>query len=336
MDINELDDEILDSESGGTNEQPSITTSYQEEQQNDILDDLLKSKGIDDSSKITFEEDDGSIVERSWNDLTKEEKFNILNTPTQYSQNEDEIDQEEADLINQIRLSGLTPSQYMHQLQSQSNSDREEPRYKIDDLSDDEIYLLDLESRVGELTDEEAAQALASAKENQSVYSKQIEGIRKEYKEREDFENAQIQADIENQQRAAFENYQMSVIDAIDRFDSIGDLDLNFDDEDKDELARFMLSQDENGYNYFYQALQQPENQIKAAWFLLNGDEAFRSISDYFKNQIKQVSQSQYNKGFQDGKNGNSSRPNIYIDNQKNNTLTNRSYNSVNDLFDED
>jgi hypothetical protein len=76
----------------------------------------------------------------------------------------------------------------------------------------------------------------------------------------------------------------MSVIDAIDRFDSIGDLDLNFDDEDKDELARFMLSQDENGYNYFYQALQQPENQIKAAWFLLNGDEAFRSISDYFKN----------------------------------------------------
>jgi hypothetical protein len=47
-----------------------------------------------------------------------------------------------------------------------------------------------LESRVGELTDEEAAQALASAKENQSVYNKQIEGIRKEYKEREDFENA--------------------------------------------------------------------------------------------------------------------------------------------------
>jgi hypothetical protein len=54
-------------------------------------------------------------------------------------------------------------------------------------LSDDEIYLLDLESRVGELTDEAAAQALASAKQDEELYKKQVEGIRKEYKEREDF-----------------------------------------------------------------------------------------------------------------------------------------------------
>jgi len=31
-------------------------------------------------------------------------------------------------------------------------------------LSDDEVYILDLESRVGELTDEQAAQALNIAK----------------------------------------------------------------------------------------------------------------------------------------------------------------------------
>jgi DNA-binding transcriptional MocR family regulator len=43
-----------------------------------------------------------------------------------------------------------------------------------------------LESRVGELPDETAAQALASAKQNEELFNKQIEGIRKEYKERED------------------------------------------------------------------------------------------------------------------------------------------------------
>jgi len=30
-----------------------------------------------------FEDDNNQIVERSWNDLSKEEKFNILNTPTE-------------------------------------------------------------------------------------------------------------------------------------------------------------------------------------------------------------------------------------------------------------
>jgi len=44
-----------------------------------------------------------------------------------------------------------------------------------------------LESRVGELTDEMAAQALSNAKQNEELFNKQVEGIRKEYKEREDY-----------------------------------------------------------------------------------------------------------------------------------------------------
>jgi len=46
---------------------------------------------------------------------------------------------------------------------------------------------LDLESRVGELTDEVAAQALTNAKQNEELFKKQVDGIRKEYKEREDY-----------------------------------------------------------------------------------------------------------------------------------------------------
>jgi len=43
-----------------------------------------------------------------------------------------------------------------------------------------------------------------------------------------------------------------------------------------------MLSQDESGKNYLYEALQDPETLTKAAWFILNGEEAFDSITDYF------------------------------------------------------
>jgi len=47
----------------------------------------------------------------------------------------------------------MTPEQYINQFNAPVQT---EPQYKIDDLSDDEVYILDLESRVGELSDEEA------------------------------------------------------------------------------------------------------------------------------------------------------------------------------------
>jgi hypothetical protein len=46
-----------------------------------------------------------------------------------------------------------------------------------------------LESRVGEISDELATQALNSAKQNEELFNKQVEGIRKEYKEREDLQS---------------------------------------------------------------------------------------------------------------------------------------------------
>jgi hypothetical protein len=43
-----------------------------------------------------------------------------------------------------------------------------------------------------------------------------------------------------------------------------------------------MLSRDQAGKNYLFEALQDPETLTKAAWFILNGEEAFNTISDYF------------------------------------------------------
>ena len=57
----------------------------------------------------------------------------------------------------------MTPSEFINQISA--GEVVQEPQYSIDQLSDDEIYLLDLESRVGELTDEQAAQALNIAKQ---------------------------------------------------------------------------------------------------------------------------------------------------------------------------
>lgn len=338
--INDLDDDDV-IESGQVNVETSLKqeeNNSNQQNQDDYISDFLKTRGIDDPSKIMFEDDNNQMVERNWNDLSKEEKLNILNMPLETTQetdtNENDLTEEEINLLNQIRQSNMTPAEYINQLSSKETV--QEPQYSIDQLSDDEVYLLDLESRVGELSDEQAASALNIAKQqDEELYKKQIEGIRREYKEREDLKNQQTQAQIEEEQLEAFNAYRDSVVNAIDNFTSIGNLDLNFEDADKENLAEFMLSQDEAGKNYLYEALQDPEILTKAAWFILNGEEAFNSITDYFKNQIKLVSENQYKKGLEDGKKGvnTPSQPTVVITKQKNN---HRQYNSIEDLDDEE
>lgn len=322
------------------NEPPAQQYSNNDDEDDSFMLDFLKSKGIDDPDKIKFENDNGEIEERSWNDLNREEQINILNTPLPTQQTINYIDEsnslseDEINLINSIRQSNMNPNEYLQQIAG--TNVQQEPQYKIDDLSDDELYILDLESRVGELTDDEAALALSNAKQNEEFYKKQVEGIRKEYKEREDFKSAQEQAEIEQQQQEAFDQYQQSIINAIDSFNSIGNLDLNMEDVDKNDLAEFMLAQDETGSNYLYRALQDPDTLVKAAWFILNGDDAFDNISDYFTNQIKLISENQYKKGYLDGQKGNEpSRPGVVIKKQKSNPQQ-RKLNSIYDLYDED
>lgn len=273
--------------------------------EDDIISEYLRLKGISDPNKIMFEDDNNQIVERPWGDLTREEKLNILNTPSEdnvqqpVTEYRNDLTQEEADFLNSLRSQGISVKQYIDSIQTPN-----EPTYKIDDLSDDEVYLLDLESRVGELSDDEAAEMLNNAKQNEQIFQKQIEGIRREYKEREDYQSQQDKAAQEQEAEEQFAQYQRVISEAIDDLNSVGNLDINLEDADKEDLAEFILSQDENGSNYLQEALQDPRTLVKAAWFIMNGDEAFNSIEGYFTDQIKKVSDAQYKKGYEDALKG--------------------------------
>lgn len=330
------DDDILEPGEQHETQEPPTNEPPGQEQEGDFMSDFLKTRGIDDLNSINFQDDDGNITTRKWDELSNEEKINILNMPLETEEVEDNNDltEDEIALLTQIRQSNMTPTEYLQSIAGEQVEVT--PQYKIDELSDDEVYLLDLESRVGELTDEEAAQALNTAKSNEEFFKKQIEGIRKEYKEREDLKAQQEEAEREQEQQQAFENYQAQVVDAINGFTSIGNFDLNFEDADKEELAEFMLSRDQAGKNYLFEALQDPETLTKAAWFILNGEEAFNTISDYFTQQIKLVSENQYKKGLEDGKKGVQTRPTVVIDNSKKNNNQNRQYKSIFDFDDDD
>lgn len=287
----------------------------QEEPQEDLITSLLKEKGIDDPSKIKFEDDDNKIEERNWNDLTHEEQLNILNTPTSTPKDDtDDLDDDEIELLNYLRTNGLSAEEYSNMLMKQgadayARQISGQPHYQIDDLSDDELYVLDLQSRAEGITDEEAHQALEKAKENPELFKKQIDGTRNEYKKIEE-QNAQAQqAQEQKQQEAQYQELTNNVLDAIQNMNQIGSLDLEMDDDDKNELANFILAKDGAGVSYLAKALRDPQTLTRMAWFALKGEEAIDSINDYYINEIKKISRSRYEQGLKDGKarKGNSS-----------------------------
>lgn len=195
-----IDDDLDDFE--GAEETPQVEEPtqqieeppQQEETPPDLLTSLLRTKGIEDKSKIKFENDEGEIEEKNWTDLSTEDQLNILTANEKPTLND-----AESELLESIRKSGLTPSEYLNYVANNEVQryiqNSQEPSYEIDQYTDDELYLMDLMSKMGDITEEEALDALEKAKSNESLYKKQIAAIRSEYKRAE--EENQMQAQLE-------------------------------------------------------------------------------------------------------------------------------------------
>lgn len=56
----------------------------------------------------------------------------------------------------------------------------------IDQYSDDELYVMDLLSKAEGITEQEALEALNNAKSNESLFKKQVDSIRNDYRRVED------------------------------------------------------------------------------------------------------------------------------------------------------
>lgn len=77
-----------------------------------IISEFLKSRGIEDISKIKYEGEDGEEEEIDWNTLDSSEKLSILNQLN--SGPETDLDDSELQLINAIRSSRMSPSEYLN------------------------------------------------------------------------------------------------------------------------------------------------------------------------------------------------------------------------------
>ena len=303
------------------------------EHSSDIITELLRDRGIEDSNKIKFEGEDGIITERSWNDLSPEEQKEILNQSPSKDPDVD-LDEEEIKMINSMRLHGMNPQEYVQALRNQGaqqNQTPEEPNYEVDDLTDDELFMLDLQYRSPDMSEEEIYQALDNAKQNKEVFEKQMQGTREYYKGLEQDIKNQKNLEAQEQEKQNFQKYSNAIMDSIQSINSIGNLDINLNQEDQEELAQFILGRDQAGINWFGKALEDPDTVVRMAWFALKGEDVFNDIENYISQQIKTASQNSYNKGLEDGKKSRQKESNVVI-NPKSYQSTNTQKQTINDL----
>lgn len=282
------------------NDDPDNSDDDSDDDSDDFTLQVLRLKGINDPSKIKFEDESGAIVERDWNDLSDNERLMIL---AGTEDPERDLEEEEILFINQLRENNLTPQQYIQSIQQKAAQEALEnyqqglaPTYEIDSLSDDELFALDLLEKVGEenITDEELQEALEHAKANPTLFAKQIEGLRATYKnledqQRYDAEQAQIQ-----QAEQQYQEFSNKVLNEIASFNSLANQEIELSTDDKNDIANYMLTRRDTGISDFYQDMQDPATATLAAFWLLRGPE----ILSEMENQIKAA----YQRGFTMGK----------------------------------
>lgn len=302
------DDDILEGQEEinqeTTTTQDTTPSDKQEESQTDFITELLKDRGITDKSKIQFEED-GVVKDMNWDDLSDSDKLNIIRTSSPVQRSDaDDLDREEQEFINQIRQSGMKPSEFIDYTKSQAISDYQNqntvPQYSVDQYDDDSLFIADFMSRIQGSTEEEANEALEQAKSNPDLWKRQIDSIRNQYKMIEDETKMQQQTEADAQAQEQFQQFSDQVVNEINNLTTYSGYDLNLQDDDMQEIYDFITSTDAAGNNYFVKALADPKILVKAAWLTLHGEDMLNDITDYYQKAITQAKQEGYEKGLKD------------------------------------
>jgi hypothetical protein len=158
----------------------------------------------------------------------------------------------------------------------------QQPLDSVESMSDDEIFLTDLFTRIKDITDEEAQQELDTAKQNEAIFSKKVEALRKDLLEKESIRKQEETAIAEEEKKQSFETFKQSLLDTAPNVKGIAGR-IELDEEDINETIDFLLSEDATGTRYIAKALNDPASLLKMAWFYIKGEEAIDQIATYYE-----------------------------------------------------
>ena len=277
----EPSDDIIDDQIIKSNDNDDFFESSSKNKTSSVIDDLLSIKGITDG-KIKVIKEDQSEEEIDFYSLTKEEQIEILNSSD--LDHDYELEDDEIELINELRSKGVSWKDYLEQIKSSVTPI--EASYEIDSFDDQELFLLDLKHKY-DLTNEELEKELEKELQDENLFKKKIDKIRAEYKELEDQQKQIQQAEFEASQKQRYEDFANTMVDVATKTSEFHGIEL--EDNEKNEVLSFILDLDENGTSNFYKTLNNPTKLYEAAWFLKYGKDAFNALSGAYEAEIARL-----------------------------------------------
>ena len=295
--MSNFDDEMINEDEYADDTQNSPQQQEEENQEDapkDLTTELLKIRGIEDSSKIKYKDETDATIERAWDDLSDNEKLNILaGEPSPEVDEDQQLDEDEIQLINAIRNSGMNVQQYMNNI-----TPVQAPQaYNQENLSDDELYALNILQTVGSdnITDEELEQAIVHAKENEDLYKRTVAGLRQQYQQLQKDEQSRLEQEQYAKQQEQYNAFGNVVDNNIQNFSNFAGQEIELDNDEKQQLRDYMLNIDEKtGLSSLGKDLQNPETLVRAAFWILNEDKIM--------NELAKQAQDAYKRGYNAGK----------------------------------
>jgi hypothetical protein len=254
--------------------------------QNDLLSKLLESKGITDASKIQIEDENGELQEINFNELPIEEQLEILNE----QESAPELEDSEIELINFLRENNVTLDDIIEHQRQQAVQDyinSQNQTYSVDELDNNELFVLDLQARFPDLSEEELEIELSKEQNNPDLFNKKMNKLREAYKEAETLEVSQAQAQTAAEEEEQYNQLVNTMVTLAQGTEELYDLEL--EDEDKEQVLQFILGKDVNGQSEFVKLLNDPQALFELAWFAVKGKEAFNTVHDYYKKELDSV-----------------------------------------------
>lgn len=258
---------------------------------------LLEAKGIQ-GGLVRMENEDGSIEEVPFNELSSEEQFNILNTEPE--SNDLGLNDTEAGDLQFLRENGVSLEQAIQYFSAKAVEDyvastQNPTADTVAEYSDEEIYALDLLARNKDLTEEEIQTRIDKQREHPDLFKEKVDSLREEYLQLEKDQIAEREAEIARQANESYQQIANDLVAVAKETDYIGGLDIEV--EDKQEVLGFILNKDDNGVTEFGKLLDDPKALFEIAWYAKKGKEAFDVIHDYYKKEISEASKRGYEKG---------------------------------------
>ena len=288
----ETKENVVDVEETPENEDVIEETPEVDENNLTAFESFLKSRGIRDGKTIVYENENGETEEVDFSTLSKEEQLEILNSVSDPGLSEDEVY-----TINYLRQNNASLQDVITYFQQQAvdeyiKSQNVQPKYSIDDYTDDELYLADVKAKYPDMTEDELKSELDFAKMNEDVFKKKCDVIRNNYKTIEENEK-QAEKDAEIQQQR---QYQESFANVLNSFEKIT-LDykdpnsdyLILEENDRNKIFDYVFKPNVNGMSAFVEDLTKPEVIAELAWYRLFGADTISDISGYWKNELKKA-----------------------------------------------